>query len=61
MSRVVRWVLIASAALILPLQFGASCDPTVKTAVIDGFNGLADTMVTALFQSVAANAATTGT
>ena len=49
-SRIVRWALITLAIVVLPLQFGSSCDPEAKSAVIEGVNGLADTMVQVFFQ-----------
>lgn len=44
------------------LGVGSSCDPTVRTTVLSGFQGLATSLVTAVFQNIAIDdSGTTGT
>ena len=43
------------------LFVASGCDPTVRSTVLDGFNALANTLVDAVFQNIAANSTDTTT
>ncbi len=55
-KRMCKGLMILGTGSLL-LQPGADCDPTVQTTVLGGFQQLSTTLVTAVFQAIAADMA----
>lgn len=61
-QRALRKALLLLATGGLALQVASGCDPTVRTTVLSGFQGLATSLVTAVFQAISINdSSTSGT
>ena len=52
--RALRKTLLLLGAGAFAFQVASGCDPTVRTTVLSGFQGLATSLVTAFFQGIAA-------
>ena len=56
--RAFRKTLLLLGSGAFALQVASGCDPTVRTTVLSGFQGLATSLVTAAFHGIAASSTT---
>ncbi len=59
--RFLRKTLFLLSAGAFACGVGSGCDPTVRSTVLSGFQGLATSLVTAFFQGIAADDSTDAT